>query len=114
MSVAELPPVWPRPERSSRSRQSERGQNVYITLAFCPPPAGKGYTSRVNDETLEQIQTKIAFLERASAELSDMVFRQHKEIQALEAKLKAVTERLSGAQSDDGPRPPEQERPPHY
>jgi len=68
----------------------------------------------VNDETLEQIQTKIAFLERASAELSDVVFRQHKEIQALQAKLKAVTDRLSSAQPDDGPRAPEQERPPHY
>jgi uncharacterized coiled-coil protein SlyX len=78
------------------------------------PPAAKSYTLRMNDETLEQIQTKIAFLERASAELSDVVFRQHKEIQALEAKLKAVTDRLSGAQADDGPRPPEQERPPHY
>ena len=68
----------------------------------------------MNDETLEQIQTKIAFLERASAELSDVVFRQHKEIQALDAKLKALTDRLSGAQSDDGPRLHEQERPPHY
>ena len=78
------------------------------------PPAGKGYTSRMNDETLEQIQTKIAFLERASAELSDVVFGLHREIQALDAKLKAVTERLSGAQPDDGPRPPDDERPPHY
>jgi len=68
----------------------------------------------MNDETLEQIQTKIAFLERASAELSDVVFRQHKEIQMLEAKLKAVTDRLGSAQPDEGPRPPEQERPPHY
>jgi uncharacterized coiled-coil protein SlyX len=68
----------------------------------------------MNDETLEQIQTKIAFLERASAELSDVVFRQHKEIQALEAKLKAVLDRLAGTQPDDNPRSPEQERPPHY
>jgi uncharacterized coiled-coil protein SlyX len=68
----------------------------------------------MNDETLEQIQTKIAFLERASAELSDVVFRQHKEIQALEAKLKAVSDRLSGAQASETPRTPEQERPPHY
>jgi SlyX protein len=68
----------------------------------------------MNDETLEKIQTKIAFLERAATELSDVVFRQHKEIQALEAKLKAVMDRLSGAQSDESPRPPEQERPPHY
>jgi uncharacterized coiled-coil protein SlyX len=69
----------------------------------------------MNDEALEQIQTKIAFLERASAELSDVLFRQHQEIRAVEAKLKAITDRLSGAQSDDdGPRLPEQERPPHY
>jgi uncharacterized coiled-coil protein SlyX len=46
--------------------------------------------------------------------LSDVVFRQHREIQALDAKLKAISLRLSGAQSDDGSRPPEDERPPHY
>lgn len=68
----------------------------------------------MTDETLEQIQTKIAFLERAASELSDVVFRQHREIQALEAKLKAISDRLSGAQSDESPRPPDQERPPHY
>lgn len=34
---------------------------------------------------LEQIETKIAFLERANAELSDVVFRQHREIEALRA-----------------------------
>ena len=68
----------------------------------------------MNDETLEQIQTKIAFLERAASELSDVVFRQHKEIQALQVKLKAVSDRLNGVQSDENPRPPDQERPPHY
>jgi len=68
----------------------------------------------MNDETLEVIQTKIAFLERTTAELSDVLFRQHREIQALEAQLKALTERLSGAQADDTVRTPEQERPPHY
>jgi uncharacterized coiled-coil protein SlyX len=68
----------------------------------------------MNDETLEQIQTKIAFLERAASELSDVVFRQDKEIQALQAKLKAVSDRLTGVQSDESPRSPDQERPPHY
>jgi SlyX protein len=68
----------------------------------------------MNDETLEQIQTKIAFLERAASELSDVVFRQHKEIQVLQAKLKAVSDRLNGVQSDESPPPPDQERPPHY
>ena len=73
-----------------------------------------GYTLPMNDETLEQIQTKIAFLERTAHELSDVVFRQHKDIQALEAKLKEVLDRLNAVQSDHSPRPPEQELPPHY
>jgi SlyX protein len=68
----------------------------------------------MDDETLEQIQTKMAFLERAVSELSDVAFRQHKEIQALEAKLKALSDRLSNAQSDESPGTAEQERPPHY
>jgi uncharacterized coiled-coil protein SlyX len=68
----------------------------------------------MNDEALEQIQTKIAFLERATSELSDVVFRQHGEIQALEAKLKAVVDRLRATQSDEVPRLPDQEKPPHY
>lgn len=63
---------------------------------------------------IEQIQFKIAFLERANTELSDVVFRQHLEIQALGAKLKEVSERLQAVRSDDGERPIEDERPPHY
>lgn len=68
----------------------------------------------MGEDTLEQIQTKIAFLERACSELSDVVFRQQREIQTLEAKLKEVSDRLNAVQSDQGLRPPEQERPPHY
>jgi uncharacterized coiled-coil protein SlyX len=64
-------------------------------------------------EPLEQIQSKIAYLERAMVELSDVVFRQHGEIQMLEAQLKAVRERLEGAPSQEMPSA-EQERPPHY
>ena len=63
-------------------------------------------------ESLEQVQSRIAYLERAMTELSDVVFRQHREIQALEAQLKAVKERLA-ASSEEG-RTAEQERPPHY
>jgi SlyX protein len=64
-------------------------------------------------DSLERVQTKIAFLEQAMNELSDVVFRQHKDIQALEAQLRALKERLSGVAPDDA-RTPEQERPPHY
>jgi uncharacterized coiled-coil protein SlyX len=68
----------------------------------------------MNDESLEQVQTKIAYLERSIAELSDVVFRQHQEIQALEAKLKAVRDRLNGMSVDEVRATGEQERPPHY
>ncbi len=64
-------------------------------------------------DSLERVQTKIAYLEQAMNELSDVVFRQHKEIQALEAQLKALKERLSGAPLEEA-RTLEQERPPHY
>jgi SlyX protein len=66
------------------------------------------------ENLLEEIQTKIAFLERANTDLSDVVFRLQQEIQALGAKLKNISERVHAAQSSDGERPPEDERPPHY
>jgi uncharacterized coiled-coil protein SlyX len=64
-------------------------------------------------ESLEQVQSKIAYLERAMAELSDVVFRQHREIQALGAQLKALSDRLEVDSSEEG-RSAEQEQPPHY
>ncbi len=65
-------------------------------------------------ETLEQIETKIAYLERANAELSDVVFRQQQQIDALGAQLKTLAERLDAVRSEAGERAPEEERPPHY
>jgi SlyX protein len=69
--------------------------------------------SIAQQDSLERVQTKIAYLEQAMTELSDVVFRQHKEIQALEAQLKALKERLGAVPSDEA-RTLEQERPPHY
>ena len=68
----------------------------------------------MNVHSLEQIETKIAFLERANAELSDVVFRQHLEIQTLRAQIVGLVARIDAVQSDTGVRPPEEERPPHY
>lgn len=68
----------------------------------------------MNDETLEQLQTKIAFLERANTELGAVVYRQQAEIRTLGARLDRLLERLDDAQTDDRQRPPEHERPPHY
>lgn len=68
----------------------------------------------MNVHTLEQIETKIAFLESANAELSDVVFRQHREIETLRAQIAALAARIDAAQADSGMRTPEEERPPHY
>ena len=68
----------------------------------------------MSTETLEQIEIKIAFLERANAELSDVVFRQHQEIEVLRAQMAALASRIEAAQADSGTRTAEQERPPHY
>jgi uncharacterized coiled-coil protein SlyX len=69
----------------------------------------------MNSETLEQIESKIAFLERANADLSDVVYRQQQEIEALRTRLAALAARLDAAQADsDNAHTPEQERPPHY
>ncbi len=65
-------------------------------------------------EALERLETKIAFLERANNELSDVVYRQHREIEALRARLESLADRMSAMQSDEPPRTPEDERPPHY
>jgi uncharacterized coiled-coil protein SlyX len=66
-------------------------------------------------ETLEQIETKIAYLERANAELSDIVYRQKQELDELRARISGLSARLDAGQSDGGrPYTLEEEKPPHY
>jgi len=67
----------------------------------------------IQDDPLERVQSKIDYLERAIVELSDAVFRQHQDIQSIEAQLKAIRERMAGTPPEDA-RTLEQERPPHY
>ena len=68
----------------------------------------------MNAHTLEQIETKIAFLEHANVELSDVVFRQQREIETLRAQIAGLAARIDAAQSETTVRTPEDERPPHY
>ena len=73
-----------------------------------------GYTVEMNSDAIERIETKIAFLESANVELSDVVYRQQQEIAALRARLDALTQRIEAAQTPDTVRTAEEERPPHY
>jgi uncharacterized coiled-coil protein SlyX len=69
----------------------------------------------MDDDSLEKIETKIAFLEHANAELSDLVFRHERLIEALQAQMAAMGARVRASQeSDVTPRTLEDERPPHY
>ncbi|HEY4215003.1 MAG TPA: SlyX family protein [Steroidobacteraceae bacterium] len=68
----------------------------------------------MNDSSLEQIEVKIAFLEQAHDELSDVVLRQQREIDALRAQIAALIDRMEAAQAKPDVLTPEQERPPHY
>jgi SlyX protein len=69
----------------------------------------------MNTEALEQVETKIAFLEQANAELSDVVTRQQRDIDALRDQIAALAARIQALrESDATPRTAEDERPPHY
>jgi SlyX protein len=68
----------------------------------------------MDEDTVERLELKLAFLERANAELSDVVYSQHKEIQALREGLRGLAARLDTRQTAEPVRRPEDERPPHY
>jgi SlyX protein len=68
----------------------------------------------MHDENLERIQTKIAFLEKANADLSDVVYAQQAEIRALLARLNSLSERIEAVQYAERERSADDERPPHY
>ncbi len=68
----------------------------------------------MDQDTVERLELKLAFLERANAELSDVVYRQHKELEGLREGLRALAEKLDSRQSAEPARRPEDERPPHY
>lgn len=64
--------------------------------------------------TMEQLETKIAWLEQANAELSDELFRQRQQIAALQGRLDHLSNRLEAAQSNPASYPAADEKPPHY
>ena len=51
------------------------------------------------DQSIEEIETKIAYLESAVSDLSDVVFRQQREMQALKVELGQLRDRLEASQA---------------
>ena len=67
------------------------------------------------DETTQELQSKIAFLERTVEMLNEVVIEKGSEIEALEQRLTVLERRLVALMEDgDERRDPLDERPPHY
>ena len=68
----------------------------------------------MDQEFVERLELKIAFLERANTELSDVVYRQQREIAELQASLVALKDRLEALAAQPTAYSTADERPPHY
>jgi SlyX protein len=65
-------------------------------------------------ETLERLEEKIAYLERANTELSDVVYRQQQELNELRARVGRIVDQMETAAGQERPYTSEEEKPPHY
>lgn len=65
-------------------------------------------------ERLDAVEEKLAHLERAVSELSDVVARQQKEIERALERNQRLMDKLAALESDFGPSATAQEKPPHY
>lgn len=62
---------------------------------------------------IEHIEIKIAYLEQANADLSNVVYRQGQELESLRAQLSELVRRLAAVQTPTASSP-QDEIPPHY
>jgi uncharacterized coiled-coil protein SlyX len=65
-------------------------------------------------ETTDRLELRLAYLERANNDLSDVVYRQQQEIDALRLQLSALLARFEADRTEQTPYSAEEERPPHY
>lgn len=68
----------------------------------------------LTDETIERLELKLAFLERANTELSDVVYRQQRELDELQQRIEALKDRLEVVASQPVAYATADEKPPHY
>lgn len=68
----------------------------------------------MNAEIIERIELKIAYLERANNDLSEVVYRQQQQIDALRAELNVMSGKMEAAMTEQTVYTAEQEKPPHY
>jgi SlyX protein len=71
-------------------------------------------TTFAMNDSIERLELKLAFLERANQELSDVVYRQQQELEELRARVALLVARIDALKAGETTYTPEQERPPHY
>jgi len=65
-------------------------------------------------ERLDAMEEKLAHLERAVADLSDVVARQQKDLDRALDRNQRLMEKIAALESDFGPSATAHEKPPHY
>lgn len=68
----------------------------------------------MSPDRLAVIEEKLAHLERAVAEISDVVARQQKEIERALERNQRLNDKIAALESDFGPSATAHEKPPHY
>lgn len=68
----------------------------------------------MSDAAIERLELKIAYLESANQELSDIVYRQQRDIDNLRAQMSVHQRQLDAWRSEQSDAAPVDERPPHY
>ena len=65
-------------------------------------------------DRLETIEIKLAHLEAAVAQISDVVARQQKELDRALDRNQRLMEKIAAIESEAGTSPTDYEKPPHY
>jgi uncharacterized coiled-coil protein SlyX len=67
-----------------------------------------------DSQRFDQLELKVAYLEQANTELSDELFRQRQQLEALRGQISDLAGKFAAAQSQPTAYTPEDETPPHY
>ncbi len=65
-------------------------------------------------DALTELELKVAYLERANSDLSDVLYRQQQELDRLRQQFRDLVNRFETLKSEPTPYTAEDERPPHY
>lgn len=68
----------------------------------------------MQDKRIEELELKLAFLERGNQELSDVLYRQQQALDALAARVQRLADRVQAVEDNSRDYRDAEEKPPHY